>query len=230
MLPLFTYGQSNTTRIGAPNTTVVSSGGLRADSAFQLPIIRMTKRYAKGIDTSAQMFAATVDTLPYYMKNGNVSRIMIQSDSNTATGFTTAHYVNQRIAQSTSSGRKLTIGDTVVGAPAGSLLYAMDTVLTSDENVTIENVPYISYFQSSSSSIEVEIGVRRELHSIYLLPASTETVRIGTTPGGDDLLPDTEITTAGMSLSINKMLSVISNVSIYITGATSNTTYRIIQL
>lgn len=90
-------GFSQTTPMGAKNNTLEALGGLKADSAFCLPLVPLTKMFTKGMGTTGQMFAATTDSLPRYMKAAVVAKILSSFDSNKADGYLTPHYIDSLI-------------------------------------------------------------------------------------------------------------------------------------
>lgn len=82
--------------IGSNNGTLHVKGGLIADSAFSFPkrTLSGTPYKNKGLDTNGQVAFNSVDTLPYYMKNGVWGKFMTVFDSNKAGGYVTLHYAD----------------------------------------------------------------------------------------------------------------------------------------
>lgn len=78
------------------------------------------------------------------------------------------------------------------------------------------------------TAFNVEAG--SELHSISMFPQGTETINIGTTPGGTDILDAATVTTDGYVLIVDRTFSLTLQTTLYVTGATGIVTYRIIEL
>lgn len=80
--------------------------------------------------------------------------------------------------------------------------------------LTISNTVNVDTIQSSFT-IEKE----REFHSFYVESAAGPvTLRIGTTPGGDEVMEDTEFSMPGSSKTIDKILNLSSNTEVFISG------------
>lgn len=181
------YSQAQTTPIGANNNTIEVKGGIKADSAFKLPIIPLTVRYVKGIDTNGLMFVCVADSLPRYMKQGKIVKLISEFDS--IVYYATPHYVD---SVAIKYGKY-----TITGTGAQSFIVKADYWLLG----------------------------------IAVNPVSSENIKIGLTPGGEEILTSTPFTSGIYTnlQGIEYYFSATLPTTLYFSGASGGVIYKILE-
>lgn len=187
------YAQVFVPPIGNKDGTVRVLGGIRVDSAMQLPYWNMSKVYRnKGVDTTGVLAVSVTDSLPRYLKKGVWYSLAIDTGANNFVRYpdTINH---QKIYSSFQI-------DTAIRRINGRLLLFDSILATTD---TIYTLPP---------------GV--QLESIVFRPTGNQTVQVGTSPSGSDILSPLSVSSGiRTTCNIGKEISG-SPQTLYISGIT----------
>lgn len=194
------YAQPLVPPIGNKDGTVRVLGGLKIDSAIQLPYWDMAKKYKnKGIDTTGVIAISLTDSLPKYLKKGIWYNMSIDPISG---GF--VPYI-----------------DTV----NHQKIYSSYQIDTFRRRVN-RRLPLLdSIFAVSDTFYTLPAGAM--LDAIVFIPTITQTLQVGTTFGGSEILyPMEMISGIRTTLDTEKEISGTPQ-TLYISGVTGPVNIRI---
>lgn len=160
--------------------------------------------------------------LVFYRKTG--SEVWLPVDNTTGEYVGNAGYVFRTLDKDTLYDFMVSV--TCINGGTCSSVISSQTVCCG--NGPQDNDATQEFTAQGDTAFNVEVG--NELHSISMFPQGTETINIGTTPGGTDILDAATVTTDGYVLIADRTFSLTLQTTLYVTGATGIVTYRIIEL